>query len=96
MISQTPRHCSTVTKLRSDLSELKGYDLLELHDNFVDPAEGSKLERETISASFACGQQKVLQLSRDRAWSVAGEWIGDVLHAVVAGGGDVDQLPWKT
>jgi hypothetical protein len=96
MISQTPRYCSTATKLRSDLSELIGYDLLELHNGYVDPAEVGELEREAISASFACGQQKVLQWSRDRAWRAGEEWIGDVLHAIVAGRGDIEQLPWKT
>jgi hypothetical protein len=78
--------------------ELIGYDLLELHNGYVDPAEVGELEREAISASFACacGQQKVLQWSRDRAWHAGEEWISDVLHAIVAGRGDIEQLPWKT
>ena len=90
-----PAYCATTTVLRSDLSELIGYDLLGLEDGYLDPNGVQALVAVGLEQRLAAATKVVLQWGTNGVWRPGEEWIGDVLGAVVAGAGCIEYLPCK-
>lgn len=95
MLSQYPQHCSTVYVLRSDLSELIGYDLFELRDGYIDPDVDESTEA-FVDQRISSGVEKVMLWNCAHLWPPGEEWIGDVLYEIVVGVRDISDLPYKS
>lgn len=90
-----PQYCATTTVLRSDLSELIGYDILGLEDGYLDPNDEEALVAIGLEQRLAHAAQVVLRWGTDGVWRPGEEWIGHALGAVVAGTGSIEYLPCK-
>lgn len=78
-----------MTVLRSDLSELIGYDLLELAEGYIDDEDWEAMEvdkRLTWAAQIVRGWGP-------QAWRKGEDWMADALAAVAGGSGSIEYLP---
>jgi len=83
---------ATMKVLRSDLSELIGYDLLRL-DGYVDPNDDVEWELRGVDERLVQAAVRVREWGD--VWRRGEEWIGDALSAVVAGTSCIEHLPHK-
>ncbi len=84
---------ATTKVLRSDLSELIGYDLLRLDDGYVDPNDDVEWEVKGVDERLVQAAVRVREWGD--VWRRGEEWIGDALGAVVEGTGCIEHLPHK-
>jgi hypothetical protein len=91
-----PKNCATTKVLRSNLSELIGYDLLGLEDGYLDTNDDEAVVAIGLEQRLADATQAVLQWGTDCVWRSGEEWIGDALDTVVAGTGSIEYLPCKS
>ena len=91
-----PKNCATTKVLRSNLSELIGYDLLGLEDGYMDTNDDEAVVAIGLAQRLVDATQVVLQWGTDGVWRPGEEWIGDALGAVVAGTGSIEYLPCKS
>ncbi|KZT10199.1 uncharacterized protein LAESUDRAFT_476330 [Laetiporus sulphureus 93-53] len=89
MMQRYPRQCSTRCRLNSDLSQLVGYDLLCLEDDFIDPHDEEQWQKLGMDRRI---EQAVCEL-RGWIWEPGEEWIVDALEAAVRGSAEIDFLP---
>jgi len=92
LMSEYHPDCATMTSLRSDLSELTGYDLLELEGGYVDPEDDEEWDALGISERLWTAS---LIVKSWRQWHEGEEWMGDALTAVVLGLGRIENLPYS-
>jgi hypothetical protein len=90
------KNCATTNVLRSNLSELIGYDLLGLEDGYLDTNDDEALAAVGLEQRLVDATQVVLQWGTDGVWRPGEEWLGDALRAVVAGTGCIESHPWKS
>ncbi|KAF8964812.1 hypothetical protein BDZ97DRAFT_1814611 [Flammula alnicola] len=95
MMLNYPRQCSTRTHLESDLSELIGYNLLDLSGGYVDPDDNQLWEDLQVNSRIERAVSLIQQWSCDREWREGEEWIADALIAVVRGSVDIGDLPYN-
>jgi len=79
------------TVLRSDLSELIDYDLLELADGYVDDKEW---EAKEVDKRLTHAPQ-IVKGWGPQAWRKGEDWMADALAAVAAGSGSIEYLPHR-
>ncbi|KAF8530443.1 hypothetical protein BU17DRAFT_36210 [Hysterangium stoloniferum] len=91
LMTKYPPTCGTMTALRSDLSELIGYDLLQLEDGYIDSDddEAQNVSDRLVQASL------IVEAWGTGVWRKGEEWIGDALNAAVVGVGDIEHFPCK-
>ncbi len=94
LMLQYPRHCSTMTVLRSDLSELIGYDLLELAEGYVDPDDDEAWHEKEVDKRLMRAAQ-IVKSWGPQAWRKGEDWMADALSAVAAGSGSIEYLPHR-
>ena len=92
MLLSYPKNCATTKVLRSNLSELIGYDLLELEDGYLDTNDDEAVVAIGLAQRLVDATQVVLQWGIDGVWRPGEEWIGDALGAVVAGTGSIEHF----
>jgi len=91
LMSKYPPHCATMTVLRSDLSELIGYNLLQLEGGYVDSEDDEEWNEKGIDVRLWQASRTV----RTWKWRDGEEWMGDALSAIVAGRGSIENLPHR-
>lgn len=96
MVSKYPRVCRMATLLHSDLSELIGYNLLDLQDGFVDMDELSEEEKWEIHSKSELAAENVLSWNWEQCLRPGEWWIRDALYAIVRGSGSIEDLPCKS
>lgn len=91
LMTKYPPHCSTMTVLRSDLSELIGYHLLQLEGGYVDSEDDEEWNEKEIDNRLWEASRTVRSLK----WEDGEEWMGDALSAIVTGRGTIENLPHR-
>lgn len=80
-----------MTVLRSDLSELIGYDLLKLEGGYVGSEDDDEWNEKEIDDRLWQASRMV----RTWQWEDGEEWMGDALSAIVTGSGHIENLPHR-
>ena len=93
MMAKYPRYCSTRTVLASDLSELVGYNFLDLQLGYIDPEDEELWEKLDVDGRIHRAVAQVRQWSWDEEWREGEEWIGDVLASIIDATVDISHLP---
>ncbi|KAF9443050.1 hypothetical protein P691DRAFT_680326 [Macrolepiota fuliginosa MF-IS2] len=93
MMVKYPRYCSTRTVLASDLSELVGYNLLDLQRGYVDPEDEELWKELDVDGRIQRAITLVRQWGWDEEWREGEGWIGDALAGIIDGTADISHLP---
>jgi hypothetical protein len=94
MMLRYKQYCPTRSVLKSDLSELIGYNLYDLQGGYVDVDDEELCEQLQVDRRIDDAVQYVKEWGWNGEWREGEEWMGDVLCAVVRGPGDIEYLPW--
>ncbi|KZT11952.1 uncharacterized protein LAESUDRAFT_641422 [Laetiporus sulphureus 93-53] len=92
MMLRYPRQCSTRRCLNPDLSQLVGYHLLRLENDFIDPDDEEQWQKLDMDRRT---EEAVCEL-RGWIWEPGEEWIVDALEAVLRDSAEVEFLPWRS
>ncbi|KAJ3503261.1 hypothetical protein NLJ89_g8510 [Agrocybe chaxingu] len=93
MMARYSQYCSTRTVLTSDLSELIGYNFLDLQLGYIDPEDEGLWKELDIDGRIQRAVALVRQWSWDEEWREGEEWIGDALAGIIDGTADISHLP---
>lgn len=92
MVTRYSSYSSTGSVIKSDLSELVGYHLLELSGSYVNPDNTEILK--TMPGRIAKATRTVCEWICEGQWLDEEGWMADALAAITSEAGDIDHLPW--